>query len=86
MIERTEFITREARQTADEMLLAKAPEMFLMLKKLRHAGESKLEERYCPMCGFQQGQGHANDCDLDKLIREVEGLLALHWKVLTTEG
>lgn len=60
---------------ANANLIANAPEMFELLKKLEWAGmDAEGEYPICPYChGDPEEDGHDSDCELANLFKKIEG-------------
>jgi hypothetical protein len=57
----------------DARLIAKTPEMAQMLRELefRKRHDADFDPEYCPMCGNTRDEGHAPDCKLAILMKEL---------------
>ncbi len=64
------------RAGANVALIAAAPEMLLMLKRLEWSGtfavEDWVEDDHCPLCKYEKRK-HMDDCKLAALIAKAEG-------------
>lgn len=52
-------------------LISKAPEMYELLKEVQFHG---YEFATCAICGSDEGDGHAPECKLGKLLKELKEL------------